>query len=205
MVDLISPIDGVVTMVNATLGSTAIPGVPLATVAAIDRVRIRSYVGHEEITQLEVGQKAFIKTASSGRTGSGPSTREEADWIEGTISKVSLSADPETNLFLIEVTAENSEGKLKPGIVAVVSALVEEKQNVVKVPVNALMSREEGNFIYVVRSKLAHLEPVMLGVNNGDFVEILEGASVGDTLVVRGQYRLSDGAPVKIHRFEGAN
>ncbi|NIM20201.1 MAG: efflux RND transporter periplasmic adaptor subunit [Candidatus Latescibacteria bacterium] len=205
MVDLISPISGIVTMVNATEGSTAIPGVPLATVAAMDRVRIRCYVGQEEVAQLGVGQRAFIRTTPSAASNEIEPARESPDMIEGTVSKVAMSADPETMLFLVEVTADNPEGLLKPGVVAALSVLVEERNDVIKVPVDALVRREEGDFIYLVRSNRAHLIQVSLGVDNRDYVEVETGAVDGDTLVFRGQYRLANDVPVKIRRMEGAN
>jgi RND family efflux transporter MFP subunit len=197
MVDLISPISGIVTLVNATIGSTAIPGVPLATVATIDRVRIRCFVGYEEVTKLQVGQKALIKATRGAAT---PLTDTSA--IEGTVNKVAISADPETMLFLVEITADNREGKLRPGVVASLSILVEEKTDVVKVPVTSLVSRGEGVFVYLVSEGRAKLSDVTLGLDSGDFIELIDGAAPGDTLVFRGQFRLADDVPIKIRRIE---
>ncbi len=205
MVDLISPIDGVVTMVNVSEGSSVVPGVPLATVAAIDRVRIRCYVGYDEVNQIKVGQKALIRTSPLGNGGETGSTPEKPGMIEGHVAKVAISSDPETMLFLVEVFAENKTGELKPGVVAALSILVEEKQDAVEVPIDGLVRREEGEFIYLVKAGRADLVTVTLGINNGDHVELLEGAALGDTLVVRGQYRLSDNALVKIRRVEETN
>jgi len=198
MVDLISPIDGVVTMINATVGSTAMPGVPLATVATIDKVRIRCFVGQEEVNLLRVGQQAFIKA-----TPGAASPLEDRNAIEGTVSKVAISSDPETMLFLVEITADNREGRLRPGVVASLSVLIEERTDVVKIPATALVQRGEERFIYLVRSGRAHLSEVTPGIENGDFIELTGGAVPGDTIVYRGQYRLADEAPVKIRRIEG--
>jgi RND family efflux transporter MFP subunit len=198
MVDLISPIDGVVTMVNATVGSTAMPGVPLATVATLDKVRIRCFVGQEEVSRLRVGQRALIKA-----TPSAASPLEDENAVEGTVAKVAISSDPETMLFLVEVTADNSEGRLRPGVVASLSILIEERADVVKIPATALIRRDEGEFIYLIRDGHAQLSEVALGINNGDYIELSAGAAPGDTIVFRGQYRLADNVPVKIRRIEG--
>jgi RND family efflux transporter MFP subunit len=198
MVDLISPINGVVTMVNATVGSTAIPGAPLATVATMDKVRIRCFVGQEEVSRLRVGQRAVIKTAPEAA-----SPLKDANAVEGTVAKVAISSDPETMLFLVEVTADNSDSRLRPGVVASLSILIEEKTDVVRVPVTSLVNRDDGIFVYLVREGRAHLSDVSLGIDSGDFIELTQGAAPGDTLVFRGQYRLADKAPVKIRRIEG--
>lgn len=198
MVDLISPISGVVTMVNATVGSTAMPGVPLATIATMDKVRIRCFVGQEEVTQLRVGQSALIKV-----TPGAASAWKDESAIEGTVDKVAISADPETMLFLVEVTADNRGRKLRPGVAASLSILIEEKTDATKIPVTALISRGDGVYVYLVRGGRAHLSDVTLGIDNGDFLELTGGAAAGDTLVFRGQYRLAENAPVKIRRIEG--
>jgi membrane fusion protein (multidrug efflux system) len=198
MVDLISPIDGIVTMVGASEGTTAVPGEALVTVATIDRVRIRCFVGHEEIKQIQVGQVARIQTGSSGG-------EDQSSIIKGTVTRVAMSSDPETMLFPVEVMADNPGEQLKPGSVASLALLVEEKENVLNVTMDALVQREGKNYVYLVRSNQAKLAPLTLGMSNGKVAEITNGLSPGDTLVVRGQYRLSDNVKVLIRHFEGMN
>lgn len=200
MVDLISPISGVVTSVHATVGSSAVPGVPLVTIAMIDKVRIRCFVGQEKVTALRVGQRALIKTTAGTASAS-----VDADAIEGTVSKVAISADSGTMLFLVEITADNLDGRLRPGVVASLAILIEEKLDVVRVPVTSLVSRGDGTFIYVVSEGRAHLRDVTLGIDSGDYIELTNGAVAGDTLVFRGQYRLADNVPVNIRRIEGTD
>jgi RND family efflux transporter MFP subunit len=195
IVDLISPIDGIVTMVGAIEGSTASPGAALMTVATIKKVRIRCFVGHEEIDQIRNGQIARIQAGSSGGDQNG--------FLRGVVNKVSMSADPETMLFLVEVTADNPDERLKPGNVAALSILVEEKKNVVSLPLDAVVQREGGDYVYLVKSNLARLVPLKLGLKNGEIAEVIDGPILGDTLVVRGQYRLSDGVKVLARRVEG--
>jgi membrane fusion protein (multidrug efflux system) len=196
MVDLVSPIDGVVTMVGATEGSTAVPGAALMTVATIDKVRIRCFVGYEEVEQIRVGYTARIQAgSSSGSVSPGGMT--------GMVNRVAMSVDPETMLFLVEVIADNTHERLRPGSVASLSILVEQKDNVVNVPLDALVRREGREYAYTVQSNQAKLVPLTVGLNNGEVAEITSGLSAGDTLVIRGQYRLSDGVKVLIRNLEG--
>ncbi|UCG53500.1 MAG: efflux RND transporter periplasmic adaptor subunit [Candidatus Latescibacterota bacterium] len=201
VVDLVSPIEGVVTMISATVGSAAVPGIPLATVASIDKMRIRCFVGHEEVTQLAVGQRAFVETSTTGRT------RVNADLdpqggTEGEVTRVSLSSDPETMLFLVEITTDNPEGKLRPGVVASVSVLIDERTDIVTVPMDALIERNGESYVYRISSNRARLTAVTTGTSNDEHVEVLGGVAEGDTIVYRGQYRLTDDALVNIHRIE---
>lgn len=201
VVDLMSPIDGVVTRVDATKGTAAAPGLPLATVASTGRVRVRCFVGQNEVGLLQQGQKAFIcLNTPRGDAIDNP----ENCGIEGMVSSVSLSADTQTKLFLAEITAENPDGLLKPGLVAAVSVLVEKMENIVTIPGDALVKRESGNFVYLVKEDKAVLTKVDIGTGNGRRFAV-KNVSVGDELVIRGQFKLADGAKVKIHESAGGD
>jgi membrane fusion protein (multidrug efflux system) len=84
-------------------------------------------------------------------------------------------------------------------MVATVSVEVQRKENVITVPPDALIQRAAGWFVYLVHMGKAKFTPVEIGVSNGRSVEVRKNISVGDTLVVRGQFKLSDEAKVKIH------
>jgi RND family efflux transporter MFP subunit len=208
VVDLTTPIDGVVTMVAATIGSEAAPGVPLATVASIDRMRVRSFVGYSEITKLRLGQKAYVILPTDGvRTGTAASRAAPGgrSSIEGEVARVSRSADPQNNLYLVEVTCDNEDDRLLPGMVVTVSVLVDEETDALSVPSDALILRDGKRYLYTIANNRARLVEVGVGTNSGDRVEITSGVAEGDTIVFRGQYRLTDDARVKIHSTEGMN
>ena len=204
-VDLVSPIDGIVTMVNVSEGAEAVPGVPLATVAVIDRMRVRCWVGHNEITRMRNGQKAFVDPPSGGRSARADTTAAGAGSaaIEGEITRVSLSSDPTTKLYLVEVTCGNPAEELRPGMVATVRVLVGENPNALPIRDDAVIRRDEKNYVFRVRSSRAALTEVALGAGSGEYVDVTRGLTEGDTVAVRGQLRLSDNARVRIRATEG--
>lgn len=207
VVDLVSPIDGVVTMVTATVGAEALPGEPLATVAAVDRMKVRSYVGYAEVSLLRVGQTAYVQVPRPGGRGKPAAQASPAgqasDAAGGQVSRVSLSADPGTNLYLVETTCDNPNGTLRPGMVTTVKVLVEEETNALSVPRIALIERGDRDYVYTVNAGVARLVEVSLGTESGDDVEVLGGVAEGDSVVVRGQYRLADGARASVVTVEG--
>ena len=206
-VDLVSPIDGIVTMVSATVGAEAAPGVPLATVAAIDRMRVRCWVGHNEIAAMQQGQKAYVEPPRAVRGAAGADTaavsRDGSPGIEGEITRVSFSSDPATKLYLVEVTCGNAIGELRPGMVATVRVLVGENANALPVRNDAVIRRNDKSYVYRARSNRAVFTEVSLGADSGDYIDVTRGISDGDTIVVRGQSRLTDNARVRIRATEG--
>ncbi|MBI4721049.1 MAG: efflux RND transporter periplasmic adaptor subunit [Chitinivibrionia bacterium] len=166
MVDLVSPIDGIVTRVDAVEGKPAVPGMPLATVASTGTVRVRCMVGQDEVRLLKPGQSVRICLSSiAGSRDTGDTTACEAD---GEVQRVSLSADAGSKLFLAEIVADNGEGKLKPGLVASVKVLVEKTDDIITIPQDALVRRMAGDFMYLVRNGMAVMTPVTQGVSNGE-------------------------------------
>ncbi len=197
MVDLVSPIDGVVTRIDAVEGKPAVPGVPLATIASTGTVRVRCLVGQDEVRLLQPGQKVQICLSSIVESRTGPDT--SSCEVKGEVQRVSLSADAGSKLFLAEIVADNSEGKLKPGLVASVKVLVEKTEDVVTIPQDALVRRMAGDFVYLVKKGRAVLTPIEQGVSNGERIAVAGNIQAGDTLIVGGQFKLADGKKVKVH------
>jgi HlyD family secretion protein len=206
VVDLVSPIDGIVTMVSATVGQEAVPGTPLAMVAAIEKMRIRCWVGLGEIDRMRLGQRAYLQPpaeSSPDAPDSASASRPGPSGIEGEITRVSLSSDPATKLYLVEVTCGNPAGELRPGMVASVRVLVDENPNALPVPSDAVFRRDDKDYVYRVRSNRASLTEVSLGADDGKYIDVTRGMAEGDTVVFRGQSRLSDNVRVRIRTAEG--
>ena len=61
---LTTPVSGAVLVKAAELGEVVLPGAPVATVAAIDEVWLKGYVGEKDLGRVKLGQKAEITTDS---------------------------------------------------------------------------------------------------------------------------------------------
>jgi RND family efflux transporter MFP subunit len=195
MVDLVSPINGVVTRVDATEGTAAVPGMPLVTIASTGQVRVRCFVGQDEIGLLRTGQPAEICLTTLTAGG------EERCKVQGTVHTVSLSADAASKLFLTEVIADNADGTLRAGLVASVKILVEKNEDVLTIPEDALVRRAESDFLYLIKQGFAVMTPVERGVSNGERIALSGSIAEGDTFVVRGQFKLTDGKKVRINEL----
>lgn len=75
-----------------------------------------------------------------------------------------------------------------------------QKENVIMIPKDAVLIKKHGNTVFVVKDGKAEEKLVQLGVSQEDKVEITEGLSEGEILVIEGQNLLSDGARVEIQK-----
>lgn len=189
LVDLRSPLSGEVVRVHVRPGEIVTPGMPVVTVAASKETRVTFTVSAEERPLIAPKQAARIHLAQSDTSS-----------IPAVVDKVEDAADPQTRLFEVTVTSDNPAGLLRPGVLTAVEVVIEQRTNALSVSNEALLSRRsgEGEIFVAGADQRAARRTVTLGLQTANRVECIAGLNEGDRVVVYGQNRLSDGAPVKI-------
>lgn len=183
-----SPIDGIISNRFVDPGEMAAAGSPVVTAVNIDKVKIEINVPEAEINKLSAGQEldVTVEAISDNNT------------FKGTITNISPAADAQTRLFRVKLLIDNKEHTLKPGMFAQVKLITETKKDALLIPKDAIVMKKEGNIVYVVKDNRVVQRNVKLGITNLGYVEVLEGLSEGEEVVVTGQNLLSEGALVKI-------
>jgi membrane fusion protein, multidrug efflux system len=189
-VELTSPISGVLTDLSVNIGQYAPLGVPLATIAQTEKMRLPVYVDSRGAMNIKSGQKAkvTIDAANNGKSE-----------IEGTINEVAKSADPDTRQFRVELQIDNNEGLLRPGMYARAVITVSELNNVLTIPKDAVFMIEGVSKVYTLSSdNRAKQKTVTVGESTLDACQILSGLSEGENVIVLGRNQVEDGTLVKI-------
>ncbi len=183
-----SPIDGIVADRPFYVGEMATTDKPLITVVDITRIVARMNVTAEQLQYVKVGAKAKIAMPDGSSA------------LEGKVTVVSPSAEMGGTTLQLWVDAANPGGKFKPGTSAQVSIIAETLRDVVTVPVEAMLTSEEGKTVVktVDKDMVAHEKEVEVGVRNEGRVQILSGVSPGEKVVVVGGVGLEDKARVVI-------
>jgi RND family efflux transporter MFP subunit len=119
--------------------------------------------------------------------------------FSGKITFIAPKADSRLN-FPIEIEiANNSSNDLKAGMYGTAEfASNQQKQSLMIVPRNAFVGSVSSNQVFVAENGIAKLKTVTAGRIFGDKVEILNGLSDGETVIVTGQINLQDGYKVDI-------
>ncbi len=115
-----------------------------------------------------------------------------------TIDALEPSVDASTRNLKIRAITDNKEGKLLPGLSAKVFLDFQETTASIFIPSQCLIPVLKGYQVYVCREGLVRAFPVKTGIRNKESVQILEGLSAGDTVVMTNLLRLRSGASVKI-------
>lgn len=181
-----APISGVVTDIYAKVGRQPGVGEALALVAAIDTARVVLDVSVYESREFQRGQVATVR-----------SELDTTMVLTGWVDQVSTSADPESRTVRVELLVPNPEHRLVPGMFVRAEITLETRAQVVSIPRDALVYRESGMAVFVVRDSIVELLPVTIGIESGAIVEVASGLSGGEEVVILGQHNLQRGTLVR--------
>ncbi len=187
---LVAPIDGYIDMRGIEPGETASPGRPVFRIVRLDPVEVNVGVPETDVHRVRVGQKALVTLpALPGQS------------FEGTIRIINVSADQGTRTYMARITVPNAKHVLKIGMVAEARIASDQKSSVMCVPGEAIVRDAQGAtmvFVYFPEQQRAYSKRVKTGQLCGTGVEIKEGLSGSESIVIAGQDRLRDGIPVTI-------
>lgn len=116
--------------------------------------------------------------------------------IKGKVTAISPSSDSNAHNIEIRASIPNTDGKLRPGLFAKVSLLVDQQTTVV-IPEQAIIPKDGLFFVMTVtEDKKVAMAPVKMGQRRPGVVQIIEGLKNGDVLITAGQIKLFPGMPV---------
>jgi len=174
-----SPIDGVVIGKPIPAGQTVAPGIAnpmvILTVADLSQMQIETQVDESDIGKVAVGQKAtFTVDAYPGKV------------FSGVVSSISQKAIVQQNVVYYGVTIDVDTGdrELKPTMTARVSIGVGESKNALTVPLTAVKSNKNQQYVVVMKNGQPVNVNVTTGLASDDRVEITGGLADGDQVVV---------------------
>lgn len=193
-----APFTGVITQRNTDTGALINAGASgqkgLFNLAQLDPLRVYVSVPQMYSPSVRAGMNAYLQL-----------DEYPGEKFAGKIARNADAIDPATRTLLTEVNVDNHNGKLLPGAYAQVHFAIPVQTVRISVPVNALLFRAEGPRIAVVGSdQKIKLKPVMIGRDFGTKVEILNGLSPDDQIVVNPADSLEDGEQVHV-KVEGGN
>jgi RND family efflux transporter MFP subunit len=194
LVEVRSPISGMVTELSVNIGDQTFPGQKLVTVSRVDSLRLTMGVDPEDIGYISV------QTTPEVYPVGGKDAR-----VAGVVKRVAGSADPKTRAFNVEIVFAASNQLLRPGAFAGCSLPLLELENVLRVPNEAILLREGLQKAFVVKGDTAIATDVMTGETSDGYTQIVSGLSDGDRVVTLGISFLQDRTAVKIDGGEDGN
>lgn len=193
-----APFDGVVTARNIDIGALiaaggAAPARELFHMSAIDTLRVYVQVPESYAPAIRVGSTANV-------------TADEypGQSFTGTLTRTANAIDMASRTLMVEVDVPNPNEKLLPGAYVNVHFRLPAAVKSVTVPANTLLFRKEGLQAGVVRDGKVQLVPVKIGRDYGDIVEVIEGLSPTDEVILNPSDLLVSGVAVHVNTEKDA-
>ena len=190
-----SPMAGVIVKRAIEVGALAAPGTFAFSIADVDNVKAMFGVPDVFLAQIELGATHKVTTDAF------PGIE-----FEGKVSRVAPGADARSRVFEVDITIPNTDGKLKPGMVASlkIKQAPSAETDMPLVPLNAIVRPPSGKgyAVFVVETaggiSRVRTREIELGEYLGRVVPVKKGLAVDENVVVQGAGLLSDGDRVEV-------
>jgi membrane fusion protein (multidrug efflux system) len=181
-----APFNGRVGLRNVSLGGLVNPGAVITTLDDLSVVKLDFSVPEQ-----------FLSTLQPGWTVPAQSTAYSDSTFAGRVASVDTRVDPTTRSVAIRALIDNRDGRLRPGMFMTVK-LVRPEGEALMLPEQAIVPENEQHFVYVVADGKAQKREIKIGRRRPGEVEVLQGLSADDGVVIDGTQNLRDGVPVRV-------
>jgi len=178
---LVSPMDGTVLKEDGEVGDMVEPGTILYRVGLEKPLWVVADVNEEDIPRVKAGQKALLRTdAFAGQV------------LPGTVKQITPAGDPVSKTFRVRIGLPD-DTPLRVGMSVEANIISREKLDAVLVPANAVVN----NSLFAIEDGRARLRKVEIGIRGTGFVEILQGASEGESVASPATANIKNGSRVR--------
>ena len=184
---ILAPMNGKITKRYVDPGIMVKDTTPILAMMDLDEVKMLVNVIEKELVRLQKGQEIKVTvTAFPNRT------------FQGRIAIITPALDLQSRTAEIQISIPNPGYILNPGMFGRVEALLRSDPKATLIPIQALITEEDKDFVYALKDGKAYRRPVQKGISKDTEVEIIRGLDPGEQVVTAGQEFLRDGIPVRL-------
>ena len=184
--EITAPFDALVVTRDIKLAQYVTPGTTLFRISDFTPLLCRVEVPEKDFSRIRMGQTAHIRVEAY-----------PGESFPAAVARLRPTVDAATGTFTVTLEVEG-QGKLRPGMFASVYLETDTHADAIVIPRDALVLDSLGDTVFVKSGDKAERREVRLGLRSENAVEILEGLTEGDLLIVIGQDGLADGTPISV-------
>jgi RND family efflux transporter MFP subunit len=190
--NVVAPISGVVVWRYADTGALIQGGtnsnsqdLPIVRLSQSSRLRLRLPVPENDVRYVHDGDQVIVRVDALNRS------------LQGKVVRFTRDVNFETRTMETEVDIDNKDMSIAPGMYANTMLRLAHVENVITVPVEALVIKGNGRVVYAVdEANHVHIRPVQVGMEGSKLAEITSGLQPGERVIMGGQERYQDGEVV---------
>lgn len=184
--EITAPFNGVIGLRYVSAGGYVSPSNLISTMQDVDPMKVEFSVPEKYAGKIRTGTEILVNAGDS------------PEEYKGIVYAVESKIDANTRTIKARARIPNPSGILIPGAFAKVKITLEELPNAIVIPSEAIVPEISGAKVYLCRNGQAKSVPITTGIRTERGVEITQGLTAGDTLIVSGLLQLADGRGVQI-------
>jgi len=182
-----SPIRGTVSLRGIRYGEAVTPGTISFQVVDLRELLVEVKLPEKDLARLRVGQQVHVR-----------SELLEDGEAAGKVERISPVIDARTGTVKVTAAIDRKEKRVLPGMFVQLEIVVATHEDALLIPKVALVYDEGKPTVFRVEDGKAVRQEISKGFAGAEQIEVLEGLSAGDQIVVAGQGLLQDGAAIRI-------
>jgi len=181
-----APFAGFVTSRTVNIGQRLRPMDNLFNLASFSPLFADVHLSERDTRSVRPGQSVTVRLGS-----------DDTAYVNGRVERISPIVDQTSGTVKVTVAMEPKPG-FRPGAFVRVEIRTDSKSDAIVIPKRALIEEDGQNYVYIAQNDIAKRTKVELGYQREGIVEIRNGVSPGQNVVVAGQGALKEGAKIKV-------
>ncbi len=182
-----APIDGVIAERFVKVGNTLDVNAVTFQVTSLEPLIAYLHVPEREYRRIARDQTAVIEVDAL-----------QGSEFQATVARISPVVDPDTGTFKITIEVSDPTRRLKPGMFGRINIVYDMHPQALQVPRSAIIDEAGETSVFIVEDEKAVRRLIKTGYANNGHIEIVDGLTGSEKLVVVGQAGLRDGSKVSI-------
>jgi len=176
-----APISGTIVERNGSIGATVGSDANVFKIVDLSGVWIDANVFEKDLSRVRVGEAVRVTVPAIPNAS-----------FTGRIILISSVVDPDTRTVKVRTEVSNPGGELKPDMFANVEIITAGKTAAITIPLAAVLDDGGKSVVFVADGNSYAKREVTLGLKSDDRVEVVQGLTAGDKVVVKGNYLLME-------------
>jgi len=180
-----APLDGVVIWRYADTGALIQQDIPIVRLSQSGLLRLRMPIPEKDVRFVHAGDPMEVRVDAIGRS------------FTGKIVRFTREVNFETRTMETELDVENQDLSISPGMYANTQMQLAHADNVVTIPVEALVLKGNQETVYALDAdNRVHIRSVDIGLRGSKLAEVKSGVEPGDRVIIGGQETYTEGERV---------
>ena len=180
--EVLAPFDGIIGLRNISVGAQITPSTTLATIRSQSQLKLDFSIPEKYGPEIRPGMN--VKFTSYNDT----------ILYDATVIASERGIDASTRNLKVRAVVNTKSDRLIPGSFTNVLLRLSENENAIVVPTQAIIPKEQFKSVIVARGGKAHFATVKTGVRKENVIEIIDGLSAGDTVIITGILFIKEGS-----------